>query len=176
LLIANPKRDFPWFAEHKIDLASKLFSSREFARLLEIAMRFAVEGREGKSIGSIFVLGDPEELRAYLRPLILNPCEGHPRKVRQIHDIEFFETLRELASLDGAFIVDRRGVVESAGVYLDAPVTKKISVGKGLGARHTAAAAMSAKCAAIAIVVSESSGTVSVYNDGAATLQIQRGS
>lgn len=174
LLIANPRRDFPWFAQRKVEAASGLFSLRAFARLLEIALRFAAEGREGKPIGTIFVLGDPAELQAHVRPLILNPCEGHPRKSRQIEDSEFLETLRELASLDGAFIVDRRGVVESAGVYLDAPITKKVAVGEGLGARHTAAAALSAKTDAIAIVISESSGMVSVFSDGAATLQIHR--
>ncbi len=56
---------------------------------------------------------------------------------------QLLESLRELASLDGAIIVDRRGVVESAGVYLDAPLTKAVKVDSGLGARHTAAAAIS---------------------------------
>lgn len=174
LLIANVKRDFPWFSKRKAQTASSLFSSREFVRLLEIALRFATEGREGKPIGTVFVLGDPESLQAYTRPLILNPCAGHPRKSRQVQNPEFLETLRELASLDGAFIVDRRGVVDSAGVYLDAPLTKKVVVPDGLGSRHTAAAALSAKTDALAIVISESSGTVTVFSEGAATLQVHR--
>lgn len=174
LLIANAKRDFPWFAQRKVELASSLFRSQEFARLLEIALRFANEGREGKPIGTIFVLGDPEELADHTRPLILNPCEGHLRKSRQIQNAEFLETMRELASLDGAFIVDRRGVVESAGVYLHAPVTKKVEVPSGLGARHTAAAALTAKTSSIAIVISESSGTVTVFSEGASIMQIHR--
>lgn len=173
LLIANPSRDFPWFAQHDIEPAKQL-ASREFARLLEIALKFGNEGREGRSIGTIFVLGNSESLEKFTRPFILNPCAGHPRKLRQIHNPDFLESMRELAGLDGAFIVDRKGVVESAGVYLDAPLTKKVQVAKGLGARHTAAAAISAKGETIAIVVSESSGTVTVFSQGAPVLEIGR--
>ena len=174
LLIANPRRDFPFFADRKLSPTSERYSSRVFMRLLEIALRFAVEGREGKPIGTIFVLGDPGEIADHLRPLILNPLAGHPRKSRRIEDPEVFETLRELASLDGAFVVDTRGVVEQAGVYLDARVTKKVEVGEGLGARHTAAAALTASKDVVALVLSESSGTVTVFAGGTIVMQIHR--
>ena len=174
LIIANPKRDFPWFADRKITVTDSALTSREFARLLEIGLRFATEGREGKPIGTSFVLGDAEALSKYTRPLIMNPCEGHPRKARQIHNVDYLETLRELAGLDGAFIVDKRGTVDRAGVYLDAPVTKKVKVAKGLGARHTSAAAITAKTDAIALVISESSRTLTVFSGGAPVLQIGR--
>lgn len=174
LLIANVRRDFPWFAERTLESTSDLVSTREFARLLEIAIKFAAEGREGKPLGSIFILGDPDELEKYSRPLMLNPCAGHPKKTRHIQSHEFVETMRELASLDGAFIVDHRGVVEHAGVFLAAPITKKVVVPEGLGTRHTASAALTAKVNCVAIVISESSGTVTVFAKGGPILEISR--
>jgi diadenylate cyclase len=174
MLIANSKRDFPWFANHNFDKAPTGLASKEFARILEIALRFASEGREGKPIGAIFVLGDEDIIKKYSKALILNPLAGHLRGARQIQNPQLVETLRELAGIDGAIIVNRKGVVVSAGVYLNAPLTKSVQVPKGLGARHTAAAAISAKPDVIAIAISESSGTVTVFAQGAVILEIAR--
>jgi DNA integrity scanning protein DisA with diadenylate cyclase activity len=145
-----------------------------FARVLDIALRFAVEGREGKPIGTTFVLGEPSQLEKHTRALILNPFAGHARKARNVHSAELVESLRELASLDGAFIIDGKGVVEQAAVYLDAPLSKQVKVPKGLGARHTAAAAVSSAADAVSIVISESSGIVTVFARGAVVLEIGR--
>lgn len=169
LLIANPGRDFPWFRKRHM----KKVTTRHFARVIHIALRFAEEGREGKPIGTIFVLGDLEELSPYLHQLILNPCAGHPRRSRSIHNPEFYETLREFAAMDGAFVISEKGVVESAGTYLDAPV-KKARLPPGLGARHAAALAMTAETDSIAVVVSSSSGTVSVFHDGEIILELEK--
>ena len=136
-------------------------------------MRLAREGREGRPLGTVFVIGEPDKLTPYLRQLVLNPCEGHPQKSRNIHDDVFFESLREFAALDGAFVVNNRGIVESAGTYLDAPVPKA-KLRSGLGARHTAAAAITAKTEAIAVVISESSGTVTVFHEGKDILELEK--
>ena len=169
LLIAKPARDFPWLQHHKRERAM----TRHLARVLEIALRLAQEGREGTSIGSIFVLGDPDTLSPYLRQLVLNPLKGHPQAARNIHDPAFFETLRELAAIDGAFIMNRRGVVSSAGTYLDAPIGKgRLSL--GLGARHAAALAITTVTNSTAVVISASSGTVLVYDDGQPILELER--
>ncbi len=157
-----------------MEAAQKTIATRELMRVIEIATRLSREGREGKPIGTIFVIGDREALDPYLRQLVLNPCEGHPQKSRNIHDDAFFETLREFAVLDGAFVVNSRGVVESAGTYLDAP-TSSSRIRSGLGARHTAAAALTAKSDAIAVVISESSGTVTVFHEGKAILELEHG-
>ncbi|MDA1065151.1 MAG: diadenylate cyclase [Verrucomicrobia bacterium] len=172
LLIANPERDFDWFKGRGTGKQRKLPTSQEFIRLIDLALRFATEGREGKPIGTIFLLGDMEELNSIARPLILNPCKGHPRKSRSIYDREFVETMREYAALDGGFLIDRKGVVEAAAVYLDAPVTKAVQVPSGLGSRHVAAAAATAQTNSIAIVISESSGTVTVFSKGAKVLSL----
>jgi DNA integrity scanning protein DisA with diadenylate cyclase activity len=172
LLIVNPKRDFDWFKNQKGTATDGLPVSQEFIRLIDIALRFSREGREGKNIGTVFLLGNAAELNTIGQPLILNPLKGHPKKSRSIHDNEFVETMREFAALDGAFTIDQNGVVVGAAVYLDAPVTKKVKVPKGLGSRHLAAAAATARTTSIAIVISESSGSVTVFSKGAQILSL----
>lgn len=174
LVIINPSRDFPWFRDRQVAKVDGKLLSREFVRLLEIAIRLSAEGREGKPIGTIFVLGDPNDIEPYTRQLIFNPCKGHAQAVRNIHNPEFLETLRELAALDGAFLVDKRGVVLRAGAYLDAPASKKVRVRRGLGSRHVAAAAMTAHTDALALVISESSGNITVFAQGAALLELEK--
>lgn len=174
LLITNLERDYPWFRRHDISKADRVLTSREFVRLIEIAVRLSAEGREGKAVGTMFVLGDAESIEKHTRQLILNPLEGHSQRNRTVHSPEFMETIRELAAMDGGFLVDRRGIVVRAAAYFDAPLTQKVRVAKGLGARHTGAAAISAKAKCLAIVVSESSGTVSVYSQGSLVLQVER--
>jgi diadenylate cyclase len=169
LVIAKPARDFPWLQHHKGERAV----TRHLAKLLEIALRFAREGREGLSIGTIFVLGDRTTLMPYLRQLILNPLKGHAQATRSIHNPEILETLRELSAMDGAFIVSRRGVVNSAGTYLDAPVGRG-RLSPGLGARHAAALAITTVTDATAVVISASSGTVSMYDGGETVLELER--
>jgi DNA integrity scanning protein DisA with diadenylate cyclase activity len=160
LVIAKPARDYPWLRHHKSEVAV----TRHLARLLEIALRFAHEGREGASIGAIFVLSDRSQLSPYLHQLILNPLNHNP---------DFLETLRELAAVDGAFVVNRRGVVDSAGTYLNAPIGPG-RLSPGLGARHAAALAITTVTDATAVVISASSGTVSVYDGGETVLELER--
>ena len=124
LLVVNPHRDLPWFRVHQINITSGRIASKEGIRLIDIALKFASEGREGKPIGTILVMGSYREFSQYTRPLVLNPLAGHDAGARSIHNHEFFETLRELSAIDGAFVVNTRGVVEEAGVFLNAPVTK----------------------------------------------------
>ena len=97
----------------------------------------------------------------------------HPKRRRNIHEEEFFETIREFAALDGAFIVNARGVVESAGVYLDTP-PRRAKLPQGLGARHAAAAGITAATKAVALVVSESSGTVNAFHGGKPVLTLEK--
>jgi hypothetical protein len=173
LLIANPRRDFPWFHNRKSGEIRRLVATRELARIIDIALRLAAEGREGRPIGTIFVLGDPEQLQSHIRQLVLNPCEGHPQRERNIHSPGFFETIREFAALDGAFVIDKKGVVQSAGTYLDAPV-KKVKLQAGLGARHAAALSITSVTEALATVVSSSSGTVTIFHEAKAILELER--
>jgi len=174
LVIANPRRDAPWLAEKSLRGARGRMATNEFARLLQIALQFAREGREGRDIGTVFVLGDVRALRPYVRQLVLNPCAGHSRSLRNIHNSEFLESLRELTALDGAFIVNTRGVVESAGTYLNVS-GKAQGLRPGWGARHTAAALITARTKSVAIAISQSSDNVTVFLGGRAILEMEQG-
>jgi diadenylate cyclase len=161
LVMAKPAREYSWLRHH----TSAMAVTQHLARLLEIAFHFAREGREGSSIGAIFVLGDRRTLSPHLRQLMLNPVKGHAPAARSIHHPDFLETLRELAAIDGACVVNRRGIVDAAGPYLDAPVGRG-RLRPGLGARHAAALAITTVTNATAVVISASSGSVSVYDGG----------
>ena len=72
--------------------------------------------------------------------------------------------MKELAQLDGAFVISDEGIVLAACRYLDASV-EQIDLPLGFGSRHLAAASISRHLGVIAIVVSES-GVVRVFYDG----------
>jgi diadenylate cyclase len=124
--------------------------------LVELAVEIAREGREGRRIGTLFTLGDEQEVLARSRPLILDPLSGHPESLRNLSEPGLRGTIKELAQLDGGFVISSHGIVISACRYLDA-VTPGIDLPLGLGSRHIAAANMSAITKAVGVVVSESS-------------------
>ncbi len=134
-------------------------------RVLEVAVRIAVEGREGRPVGTIFVVGDHEAVRRRTQQLIINPFKGHSEAERNVLDPSLEETIKELAGIDGAFVLRGDGVVEAGGAYLlsgDSPPR----LPSGFGTRHVAAAGMTAVTQALAIVVSQSGGRVSVFRRG----------
>ena len=124
--------------------------------LIGLAVEIAREGREGRRIGTLFTLGDENAVLARSRALILDPLLGHPESSRHLRNLNLRGTIKELAQLDGGFVVSHAGIVVSACRYLDAVATE-IDVPLGLGSRHIAAANMSAVTKAVGIVVSESS-------------------
>jgi len=124
--------------------------------LIELAVEIAREGREGRRVGTLFTLGDETAVLSKSRPLILDPLVGHPESSRHVTNLNLRGTIKELAQLDGGFVVSREGIVLSACRYLDA-VAAQVDVPLGLGSRHIAAANMSAVTKAVGIVVSESS-------------------
>lgn len=123
--------------------------------LIELAVEIAREGREGRRIGTLFTLGDEAAVLARSRALILNPLEGHPEEVRRVTDRNLRGTIKELAQLDGAFVVSSAGIFIAACRYLDAAASQ-IDLPLGLGSRHIAAANISSATEAVGIVVSES--------------------
>jgi len=124
--------------------------------LIELAVEIAREGREGRRVGTLFTLGDEQAVLAKSRSLILDPLSGHPESLRHVSNPNLRGTIKELAQLDGAFVVSHDGIVLSACRYLDA-FASQIDVPLGLGSRHLAAANISAVTNAVGIVVSESS-------------------
>ena len=132
------------------------YDSEVLEALIELAVEIAREGREGRRIGTLFTLGDEQAVLAKSRTLILDPLAGHPESSRHVTNPNLRGTIKELAQLDGGFVVSHDGVVLSACRYLDA-FAAQVDVPLGLGSRHLAAANMSAVTKAVGIVVSESS-------------------
>jgi len=137
---------------------------------IELAVEIAREGREGRRIGTLFTFGDAQAVLARSRPLILDPLAGHPEEARQIRDPNLRGTIKELAQLDGAFVVSDQGVVVSACRYLDATASD-VALPYGMASRHLAGASISQVTDAVAIVVSESS-MVRVFDDGRLVAEI----
>jgi diadenylate cyclase len=94
--------------------------TRVLEQTVSLAVEIAREGREGRKIGTLFVVGDSGEVIKRSKPLILDPLHGHPDESKQIEDPDMRETIKELAQLDGAFLVSNAGVVLSAARYIDA--------------------------------------------------------
>ena len=138
--------------------------------VIELAVEIAREGREGRRIGTLFTFGDADAVLARSRPLILDPLAGHADEARNIRDPNLRGTIKELAQLDGAFVVSDAGVVVSACRYLDA-VASDVVLPFGLGSRHVAGGSISQVTDAVAIVVSESS-MVRVFDDGKLVAEI----
>jgi diadenylate cyclase len=130
---------------------------RTLEHVIELAVELSREGREGRKIGTLFVVGAVEEVLERSRPLLLDPLYGHPRDVLQVELPEFRETVKELALLDGAFLVEQDGTFVSAGRFIDVDLADPENFLPGLGTRHAAAASISRATAAIAVVVSQSS-------------------
>jgi diadenylate cyclase len=145
-------------------------NNRTLRKVVNLAVEIAREGREGRKIGTLFVVGDSEAVLERSRPMILDPLYGHPHESKRIEDPNLRETLKELAQLDGAFVVSDEGVILSAARYIDA-ASNHLELPLGLGSRHVAAASVSSRTDAVAVAVSESS-TVRMFDDGELVAEI----
>lgn len=138
--------------------------------VFSLAVEIAREGREGRSVGTMFVVSDAQATLQRSKPLILDPLQYHPESVKSIHDPNLRETVKELAQLDGAFIVSNDGIALSACRYINAS-SEGIDLPLGLGSRHMAGASISRETEAVAVVVSETA-LVRMFVDGELTAEI----
>ncbi len=159
------KEKTEYISFQKLEKLSDTIPAAVLAAVLDIAMQLAREGREGKPIGSLFTVGDSQMVMEYSRPMILNPFQGYGEDQRRITDHNLIETVKEIAQIDGAFVIRYDGMILSAGRYIDTSA-KGIRLPKGLGARHMAAASISKATEAVAFAVSASTRTVRVFRKG----------
>lgn len=139
--------------------------------VVDAAIEIGREGREGKPVGSLIVVGDVRNVLTRTRPLGFDPFKGYKRKERNVRDSRVREAIKEIAQMDGAFVISRDGTVEAACRLVDAPVSG-LTLSKGLGTRHWAAAAITSVTKAVAVVVSQSTGAVRIFQDGEVILRI----
>jgi DNA integrity scanning protein DisA with diadenylate cyclase activity len=133
--------------------------------VINIALEIAKEGREGKRVGTAFIIGNRSDINKYVRQMIINPFTGYSDQARKITDPLMRETIKSFAQLDGAFVVDNNGVIMTAGAYIDIEA-KEVDLPPGFGTRHRVCAAITKETDAIADAISESGGIVRVFKGG----------
>lgn len=167
IVIVDVEREFQSVLTRETGLVPDDVKVEVVERIFAVATELAVEGREGKPVGTLFVLGDTERVETMVKPLIMNPFYGYKEEDRNVLNPFMDETLKELASIDGAFIIRGDGVVESAGTLLHVPSEFHQELPGGYGARHSAAAAISRAADCLTITVSSSNGQVTLFRRGA---------
>lgn len=140
--------------------------------VVDLACDIGREGREGKSVGALFVVGNHRKVIQMSHEQVHDPFKGYNRKECKLRNPRVRESVKELAQIDGAFVIASDGTVEAAGRILDASADG-LTLSKGLGSRHWAAAAISKATNSIAIAVSESTGTVRLFQNGVVVLRIE---
>jgi len=166
LVVVDIEREFQTLLTGQTsDLLPNDVKPEVLERVLAVATELAVEGREGRPVGCLFVVGDTERVAELSKPLVLNPFFGYKAEERNILNPFMDETVKEFSSIDGAFTIRGDGVVESAGSLIQA-TDSNYPLPSGLGSRHAAAAAISVATNCIAIVVSSSTSQVTLFRRG----------
>lgn len=165
IVIVDVEKEFATLLSGHADLLPADVKPEVLERIIAVATELAVEGREGRPVGCLFVVGDNERVERLTKPLVLNPFYGYKEEDRNILNPFMDETIKEFSSIDGAFVISGDGVVRAAGALIQAADFNH-SLPSGLGSRHAAAAAISAAADCIALVVSSSSGQVTLFRRG----------
>jgi len=141
------------------------FDRQVVEQVISLALAVGQEGFEGHPVGSIFVIGDSIAVLEKSRQLTINPFQGLSEAERNILDPRITEAVKNFSVLDGAFVIREDGVVLAAGRYLQSG-SEELHIPLGLGARHAAAAMITSTTEAIAVVVSQTSGSVRIFREG----------
>jgi diadenylate cyclase len=140
--------------------------------VVDLATEIGREGREGQPIGTILVVGDTRKVLSLSHFQNFNPFRGYSRAERDVRKRDVREQIKEIAKLDGAILIGRDGIAEAACLHLGAR-GDGVNVRKGFGSRHMAAAGVSKQTSAVAFAVSQSSGSVRVFQNGEEVLHIE---
>lgn len=175
VLVIDVANEFPTVMTSRAnDLVPQKVRPEVLERTIALATELAVEGREGKPVGTMFVVGECEKIRPHTRPLLLNPLSGFAREDRNITGAFVEETVKELALIDGAFVIDHDGVIDSAGSQITATYPgAKPPLASGYGTRHAAAWAISKAVDCAAVVVS-ASGQITLFRHGEPIVLLER--
>jgi len=173
LQVVQPNEEFSLVQALGKGRSKKAVQRVVFQRVISIALELSTEGREGKSVGAFFVIGDSDKVAEHTEQLIMNPFRGYPEDMRSILDDRLAETIKEFSTIDGAFVIRGDGVVLSAGTLIRTAMVDQ-DLPKGLGARHAAAAGITRLTGAVSITVSESDGTVRIWRKGKMVTELER--
>lgn len=144
-----------------------------FEALLNLSIELSDKGREGKPVGTIFVVGDEEKVMQFSKQMVINPFKGYSEEERNILSAPMKETLREFSAMDGAFVISGDGITLAGGRFLSA-AADETKLQRGLGSRHIAAAGITALTKSIAFVISESSGDIRIFKEGKLLMEFEK--
>jgi len=173
IAVVEVEREFQTLFSGQADLLPADVKPEVLERVLAVATELSAEGREGRPVGGLFVLGDTAVVERMIKPLVMNPFFGYKDEDKNILNPFMDETVKEFSSLDGAFVIRGDGVVRSAGSLIQAADVDH-PLPSGLGSRHAAAAAISLATDCVAIVVSSSTGQVTLFRRGVLLPLIER--
>ena len=174
VVIIDIQQEFRSVLSNKGSILPSNVKPEVLERVIAIATELTVEGREGQKVGTLFVIGDSEKVEALTKPLVLNPFYGYKHEDRNILNPFMDETIKEFSSIDGAFIIRGDGVILSAGSLIHVPDYEH-KLPSGLGARHAAAFAISLATQCVSIVISSSTGQVTLFRKGVMLPLIEKG-
>jgi len=149
------------------------FNSQVVDALIQLSLQIGQEGFEGHPIGTLITIGDHNTVLEMSRQMTINPFQGLSESERNVLDPKIREAIKNFSVLDGAFVIREDGVVLSAGRYLQA-ADEGVKIPLGLGARHAAAAGITASTHCAAIVVSQTSGAVRLFKGGDILLELHQ--
>jgi hypothetical protein len=174
MLVLDLGRELELFSAGALEPLPQDVQPAVFERVLSLAAELGVEGREGHPVGTLFVVGDTEAVLAASRQLVINPFHGYPEAERNVLDPRLEETVKEFSAIDGAFVIRGDGVIASAARYLVPHDIHAEPLPPALGARHEAAAAITGATRAVAVCVSQSTGTVTIFRNGRILADLQK--
>ena len=173
LLVIDISREFPTILANPTATPLGDVEPQVLEKVLQSATDIAREGREGRPVGTTFVIGDYDRVLPYCRQMVINPFRGYRDEEKNILDPSLGETVKEFSTIDGAFILRGDGVIMSAGTFLR-PEKTAVTLPSGLGSRHAAAAALTGFTASIAVVVSQSTGAVTLFKGGGLLMSLEK--
>lgn len=173
IFVIDVGREFEILTSENFNDITEDIEPEVFGEILNMALELAAQGREGRKVGTTFIVGDHERVLQLSRQMIINPFMGYTEEERNILNPNLKETIKEFAALDGAFIIRGDGVIVTAGRHLSAALESK-DFPQGLGSRHIAAAGITSVTKALAVVLSESTGNVSIFKDGKIVVTIEK--
>jgi DNA integrity scanning protein DisA with diadenylate cyclase activity len=174
IIVLDMGTEIEMFASAAADPLPADVTPAVFERLLTLSSEMGLEGREGRPVGTIFVVGDSERVLSQSHQLVINPFHGYPESERNVLDPRLEETLKEFSAIDGAFVIRGDGVVLSSGRYLASHGKLEEPLPQGLGTRHEAAASITMTTDAVALCISQSTGTISIFKQGRLITDIQK--
>ncbi|MGA1204755.1 MAG: PTS sugar transporter subunit IIA [Opitutales bacterium] len=166
MMVVDIEREFQSVIDRENDLLPPSVKIEVLERMIAIATELSIEGREGKPVGTMFVIGDTERVNNMVKPLVLNPFYGYRMEDRNVLNPFMDETIKEYSVIDGGFVIRGDGIIESAGSLIHAPAEFYDNLPSGFGTRHSAAAAITKAADCISICISASSGQVTLFRKG----------